>query len=366
VRRAAAPVLAAALAQGCALAPGIRMDESAVRDRAAAGREPGVEDVTPGLLAKLSAAAQQPGPARPDPLSPAAAAYEYRIAPFDILGVTVWDHPELTIPAGEFRAPEAVGNPVRSDGTVFYPHVGVVPVAGKTVSEVRQLLTDRLSRVVRNPQLDVRVVAFRGKRVQVTGEVLAPATLPITDVPMRVQDALAQAKGIGPEADLSRVTLTRGGEVFELDLQSMYERGDTSPNWLLADGDVLHVPDRSRTKVFVMGEVRRQSARPMVKGRMTLAEALGDAEGLDQTTTNGVVYVIRGPYEKPTVYRLDAGSADALLLAVQFPLRPGDVVFVSMSSLTRWSRVMNLILPTIQALWQTADITLRTRAVITQ
>jgi polysaccharide export outer membrane protein len=183
---------------------------------------------------------------------------------------------------------------------------------------------------------------------------------------MRVQDALAQAKGIGPEADLSRVTLTRAGRAYELDLQSLHERGNLSPNWLLTDGDVVHVPDRSRNKVFVMGEVKRQSSRPMVKGRMTLAEALGDADGLDQTTANGVVYVIRGPYEKPTVYRLDASSPDALLLAVQFPLRPADVVFVSQSALTRWNRVMGLILPTVQALWQTSDISLRTRAVIVQ
>jgi polysaccharide export outer membrane protein len=361
------PILATlflALAQACALAPGMRMDESAVRERASASREPGVQEITPRLLQALGASAKEPPPFRADPLAAAALSYEYRIAPFDILGVTVWDHPELTIPAGEFRTPESTGNPVRADGTMFYPHVGVVPVAGKTVGEVRQLLAERLSRVVHNPQLDVRVVSFRGKRVQVTGEVLTPTTLPITDVPMRVQDALAQAKGIGPEADLSRVTLTRAGQTYELDLQSLYERGNLSENWLLTDGDVVHVPDRSRNKVFVMGEVKRQSSRPMVKGRMTLAEALGDADGVDQTSASGVVYVIRGPYEKPSVFRLDASSPDALLLAVQFPLRPADVVFVSQSELTRWNRVMGLILPTVQALWQTSDITLRTRAVI--
>jgi polysaccharide export outer membrane protein len=344
----------------------MRMDEEAVRGRAATSREAGVEDITPALLARLVAQAREPGRSRADPLAFSAASYEYRIAPFDVLGVTVWDHPELTIPAGEFRTPEFNGNPVRADGTMFYPHVGVIAVAGRTVGEVRQLLSEKLARVIHNPQLDVRVVSFRGKRVQVSGEVPAPATLPITDVPLRVQDALAQAKVVGPEADLSRITLTRAGQVYELDLQALHERGDQSQNWLLADGDVLHVPDRSRSKVFVMGEVRRQTSRPMLKGRLTLAEALGDAEGLDQTTANGVVYVIRGPYERPTVYRLDASSPDALLLAVQFPLRPADVIFVSQSSLTRWNRVMGLILPTVRGLWEASDMTLRTRAVIVQ
>jgi len=350
-------LLAACLAStsGCALlAPGLAMDEGSVRRRAgAAGAgEPGVEPVTPTLLATLIEAerASRSGP-RLDPLAAEAEHYEYRIAPFDILGVTVWDHPELTIPAGEFRTPESTGNPVRSDGTVFYPHVGVVQVAGKTVAEVRELLTSRLATVVHKPQLDVRVVAFRGKRVYVTGEVRSPTTVPINDVPLRVQDAISAAKELTPEADLARVTLTRGGQVHELDLQALYERGDASQNWLLADGDVVNVPDRSRSKVFVLGEVHRPQSRPMVKGRLTLAEALADVEGIDQTSASGVVYVIRGRYDRPVVYRLDASSADALLLAVQFPLRPADVIMVSTSELTRWNRVMSQIMPTVQGLW---------------
>jgi polysaccharide export outer membrane protein len=264
----------------------------------------------------------------------------------------VWDHPELTIPAGEFRTPESTGNPVGADGMMFYPHAGVLKVAGRTVAEVRDLLTERLTRVIQRPQLDVRVVQFRGKKVQVTGEVLAPGTVPITDVPLRVQDAIAQAKGPTPEADLGHVTLTRGGRAWELDLLALYERGDARQNWLLTDGDVVNVPDRSRSRVFVLGEVRRPQSRPMVKGRLTLAEALGDVEGIDQTAASGVIYVIRGAFEKPQVYRVDASSADALLLAVQFPLRPADVIFVSTSELTRWSRVMDKILPTISALYQ--------------
>lgn len=73
---------------------------------------------------------------------------------------------------------------MQSDGTMFYPHVGVVQVGGKTLPEIRALLTDRLRRVIADPQLDVRVVSFRGKRFQVTGEVVQPSTLPTVDVPV--------------------------------------------------------------------------------------------------------------------------------------------------------------------------------------
>jgi polysaccharide biosynthesis/export protein len=54
-----------------------------------------------------------------------------------------------------------------------------VQVAGRTVEEVRQLLTEQIARTIAKPQIDVRVAGFRGKGVQVTGEVVAPSTVPI-------------------------------------------------------------------------------------------------------------------------------------------------------------------------------------------
>ena len=251
-------------------------------------------------------------------------------------------------------------------------------MAGKTVEEVRQLLTEQIARAIAKPQIDVRVAAFRGKKVQVTGEVVAPSTVPINDVPMRIQDALALAKGFTPESDFSRVTLSRGGQTYELDLQALYEKGDTSQNWLLQDGDVVNVPDRSRNKVFVIGEVRAPQSRVMVRGRMSLAEALADpagGTGVSQATSGGTIinwldpavsnpakiYVIRGSYGAPQIFHLDASSPDALLLAAQFPLQPRDVVFVSTYELSRFNRVMTQILPTVQAIWQTYDIINRIR-----
>jgi polysaccharide export outer membrane protein len=354
------------LLSGCALAPGMQMDEAAAVAR---GRETSkdphyrVEPITPGLIVRLTEQRAKEYAPVPDPqgkLPPP----PYTIAPYDVLQVTVWDHPELTAPTGQFRSPEENGNPVQADGTVYYPHVGVIAVAGKTLAEVRAVLTERLARVVAKPQLDVRIAAFRGKRVQITGEVIAPSVMSLTDIPLRVQDAIAFAKGFTPEtlgpggplgADPSNVTLTRDGKTYHLDLLAFYERGDLSQNWLLMDGDVINVGDRNQNRVFVLGEVKTPQAKLMVKRRMTLAEAIADSGGFDPIAANvGRVYVIRGDFNAPGIYRLDASSADALVLATQFQLAPRDVVYVATYELTRWNRVISQIAPTVQMLYEGA------------
>lgn len=357
--RPTALALAAVGLSGCAtLGPGLHLSDREVAARGTPAAPIAIEDISPALLTSQAELRARAATARPhDPSSGQVGPYLYRVAPHDVLSVIVWDHPELTIPAGEFRAADLAGNVVQGDGTVFYPHVGVVEVAGRTLPEIRALFTERLRKWVENPQLDVRVVAYRGRKVQVTGEVAQPSTVPITDVPLRVQDAIAQARGLGPNAWPRGLTLTRGGATYQLDLQAAYAEGDLSQDWRLQDGDMLHVPTREQYKVFVLGEVRRASSKVMVRGAMSLAEAIGDSDGFDPLSANpGAIYVFRGRYQAPRVYKLDASSADALLLAVQFQLEPLDVVYVAATRLTDWNRVMNQILPTIQGLWQTVDL----------
>jgi polysaccharide export outer membrane protein len=357
VRVLAFTIAAATALPGCFLAPGMVMNETAAeyRGRQASGNDQyQVELVTPELVNKLAVQSLAGRSLIPDPLGEAPAE-PYRIAPYDILHVIVWDHPELTTPTGQFRSPEENGNPVGPDGTLFYPYVGVLQVAGMTVAEVRSVLTERLATAIAKPQVEVRVAGYRGKRVQITGEVIAPSPMPIIDVPLRVQDAVAYAKGFTPDADLTNVTLTRGGQVFHLDLLALYERGDLSQNWRLQDGDIVNVGDRNRNRVFVLGEVKIQQAKVMVKRRMTLAEAIGDSGGIDPlAAAAGSIYVIRGNYHSPGIYRLDATSADAFLLATRFELEPLDVVFVATREIVRWNRVLSQILPTIQAFYQGA------------
>ena len=356
--------LATILLAGCSITPGMMFNDSRF-EKSTEGGTDGSDDnavkfrltqITPQLLNKIQA--QQQVQAKESSaiqqFKQEIESYEYRVGPQDVLSIIVWDHPELTIPMGEFRNTVDAGTLVDRDGVIFYPYVGVIEVAGKTVSEIREILTQRIARYVTNPQLDVRVAAFRSQRVNVVGEVVKPSILPISDIPLTVLEAVNLAGGATIESDLGRVLLTRGKQEQILDIQALYDKGDLSQNRVLRDGDVLHIPDRNNNKIYVLGEVEKPAAYLMHKGKMNLAEAIGHSRGFDRTSSDpGRLFVIRGEQNEPIVYHLNAASPDALLLATQFELAPQDVVYVSSTSLARWNRVMVQILPTIQGLWQT-------------
>ena len=272
---------------------------------------------------------------------------EYRLGPGDIISIIVWDHPELTIPAGSFRTAEQAGTVVADDGTIFFPYAGVVKVQGRTTSEVRAMLSAKLAKYIEKIQLDVRMVAFRSQQVYVVGEVRTPGIQQVTDVPMTILEAVNRAGGFTPEADYSRVLLTRRGTTYLVDIQAMYDYGATEQNALLEQGDIVNVSDRSYNKIFVLGEISKPGSLVMNKKRSTLAEALSDSGYINQNTSDPRwIYVMRGNADTPEVFHLDSRSPDAMLLADRFPLRPRDIIYVDAAAVVRWQRVIANILPT--------------------
>jgi polysaccharide export outer membrane protein len=343
---------------GCA-APGMRLDAQApapppqdLRTRAE------LYSIDRDTLTQLRQAGPPPAAARPVSFRTADAPYEYLVGAQDVLRITVFEHPELTNPSG--TANELSGRVVNSDGKVFFPYVGAVQAAGRTVQQIRETIANGLARVIKNPQVDVSVLQYRSQRIVVAGEVRNPGAVPITDVPPSLTEVIALAGGLGPEADLSSVTVTRGGATARLDLYAYYYGGDANQNLRLQTGDVVNIPERRFNKVFVMGEVLRPNSLTMPRGRLTLAEALADSGGVNPLTANaGQVYVIRDGGEKPQIWHLNAASADALILADRFDLRARDVVFVDAQPVVRWARVVNNILPAADFLRETLNDTTR-------
>ena len=283
---------------------------------------------------------------------------QYRVGPRDILSITVWDHPELTTPAGTFRSAEASGNVVGEDGTIFYPYAGIIKAEGRTVEEIREELTHKLSKYIERVQLDVRVASYRSQRVYVVGEVKVPGIQLVKDIPLTVLEAINNAGGVTETSDRRNITLIRDSKTYNINLLALYEGGQTNQNIRLQHGDVLNIPDRHLNKIFVLGETSGSgtgSARSrsifMNKGRMTLTEAISDGGGVDQTTGDAArIFLFRGGLGKPEIFHLDAHSPDALLLADRFPLQPRDVIYIDRAEGIRWNQIISQIQPTITLL----------------
>ncbi len=282
----------------------------------------------------------------------------YRIGPQDLLMVTVWDHPELTLPLGQFRTDAATGLVVDESGFLYYPYIGRVKVAGLTVVEVRNLLTARLDVVLQRPQVDVKVLTFRSQKVFVSGEVRNPATYPITDIPFTLAEAVNRAGGFLPTADQSRIDVARGDRAWSLDFLDLMTRGNRIGQILLKDGDSVHVHHRDEAPVYLLGELRNPRSVPTYHGKLSLAQALSDAGGINSTSADArSIYVFRrGQAENAVeVFHLDAYNPVAMVLADRFALQPRDVVYVDAGPLVRWNRVVSLLVPTVSALTSTAS-----------
>ena len=380
-------LLLTAFLSACATAPGNYLDTSSLKEDSS--NKPAETYPVHLIDSDLVMTQAQQAAAQQTVLPPGkysdSSQYLYRVAPQDILGITVWDHPELTTPngstlstgdnttqtlAGAVQQPyttalpgqaDPFGQTVGPDGAIFFPFVGRMQAGGKTVDDIRNELATRLVPYIRNPQVDVRVLSFRGQKVQVTGEVKSPGPLAISDVPLTLVDAITRSGGSTSIADIQRVRLTRNKQLYVLDANSLLDKGDTRQNVMLQAGDIINVPDREDSRVFVMGEVKSPQTVSMLRGRLTIADALTQATGILDTDANPrQIYVLRGMKDHPTtpeVYRLDMTQPNAIMLSSQFQLQPLDVVYVGTALSTTFNRIIQQVLPAIQSVFYIKELT---------
>lgn len=281
---------------------------------------------------------------------PADRAWDYRVGVGDILNVIVFDHPELTMPAGPERSAEQQGFRVQVDGTFFYPFIGQVDARGRAPEDIRVDITRRLADFIPEPQVEVRVAAFNSQSIVVTGEVNTPNRQPLTTSSLSLIEAINAAGGMTDEAAPRRVTVQRHGRTYRVDVEGFLEEGIRANNPILRDGDVVNVPRRRAQEAYLLGEVREPEAVDLSYGPVTLTQAITRQGGLEEVRADARgIFVFRAVGHGIRVFQLNASTPVGLLLGTRFVLEPADVVYIVRSPLQRWNDTISSLLPTVRA-----------------
>jgi polysaccharide export outer membrane protein len=239
-----------------------------------------------------------------------AANSQYRLAAGDVIRISVYQSADLTL---ETRLTEA--------GTISYPLLGSVALAGLTVTEAERRIADglRTGNFVKQPQVSIAVQQVRGNQVSVLGQVGRPGRYPLETGNVQLTDMIATAGGVvGTGADLIVVVGTRNGQPYraEVDLPSVFGPNRRANDLTLQNGDVVWV-DRA-PMIYMYGEVQRPGAMRLERG-MTVMQALASAGGLTQ----------RGTERGLRVHRRDAqGTVRVIEPAMTDRLQADDIVYI--------------------------------------
>ncbi|MGD1863840.1 MAG: SLBB domain-containing protein [Phormidesmis sp.] len=165
----------------------------------------------------------------------------YKLGPGDAVRVDVFQRPEYS---SEYE--------VLIDGTLSLPIVGQVPVAGLTIEQAEQTISQAYSQRLRRPIIEMFLVSPRPLRIGIAGEVAQPGEYILeregTQFPSLVS-ALQTAGGITQSADLREVVVQRPdgsgrSQTLVADLWTFLNTGDLRYNLALQDGDTVYVPTR--------------------------------------------------------------------------------------------------------------------------
>lgn len=233
---------------------------------------------------------------------------DYVVGDRDVLRITVYDHPDLTSVAR-----------VSGDGTIFFPLLGEVKVSGMTIPQIANKLGGMLADgYIVNPQVIVFIEEFRSKKATIIGEVSRPG---LYELPGQTTflELLSRAGGLTKDAGEKAIVkrrLDQGEQSFTIDLRRLVEKGDTTADMGLQDGDSIYI--QKAGFFYVTGEVKKPDAYKFEEGTSVL-KAITMAGG----------FTDKAAEKRIKIKRKEGGKENTLeKVGLDEVVRPDDVIIV--------------------------------------
>ena len=249
-------------------------------------------------------------------------AENYVIGPEDVLQISVWGSPELSVPQ----------LPVRPDGMISVPLVGDVKADGMTPDQLKAYLEKEYLKYIKAPNVSVIVTAINSFKVFVVGGGVAAGTgsasgaiiLKSSTTLLQLLAQLGSLQG----ADLKSAYLLRSGKKLNINFMKLVDNGDISQDIDLHRGDVIFIPPDLENRIKVVGAVKTPGLFPYIKG-MTALDAVLSAGGFTEFASQNNVIIVR--HENGEAKNIEVKLKDVIKggdLDKNVPLKPGDLVNV--------------------------------------
>jgi polysaccharide biosynthesis/export protein len=262
----------------------------------------------------------------------------YRVGPGDNLKFNVF---------GEAGLSDITAR-VDDAGYVQLPIVELVRVAGKTTRDIQAQLKEAYAPHFINPWVTVELIGAESAPLYFLGEFREPGVRYMKGA-TNVLEAVALAGGLGADAYLPGARLLRDDRICTVDLNALLRNGAFEQNVWMKPRDVLFAPRKEDMSVYALGAVVRPQAVTYGAEGRTLLQVLSMAGGpVAGQALLSDIRIIRTA--SPTQGELIIVDATRMLTGkgLDFPLEPGDVVFVPRSALGDWNVAIGEILPSLQ------------------
>jgi polysaccharide export outer membrane protein len=165
---------------------------------------------------------------------------DYVLQPLDLLRVVVFQEPDLE---RQVR--------ISQEYSINLPLIGSIDLRGKTPRQAEEIIRDRYDAdFLKNPQINVTVLEYSQRTVQVLGAVNSPGAIALPpEQQIDIVEAIARAGGHARIADLRKVRLKRlaaDGKTENVIIVNVDEmmKGATGERLIMQKGDVISVPER--------------------------------------------------------------------------------------------------------------------------
>lgn len=262
----------------------------------------------------------------------------YELGPGDVLNFSLYGRPEL----------DRNGIRIAPDGTVSYLQAQGVTLTGLTIDEARVTLEARLLDHFKHPRIIITPQEIGSKRFSILGKVINKGVYTL-ERPVTLVEAVANAGGLETGlfekntvelADLDRSFLSRDGRRLPIDFRKLFLEADMTQNVDVEPGDFIYIASAVTNEYYVFGAVTTPGAQGFTPGA-TVATAFARREGFTRDAWMECILIVRGSLDQPQVFRV---SLAKILAAEQkdFPLLPGDIVYVSNAPWTEAREILAL------------------------